>query len=94
MKFNALVVAAMVITSVSAGGRKGFPGVLGAVVGEISNETCLIKARAGAGAEASKATGIMDDDFVTPAFDLSGYDLESMFPHGIPGMDGACTHKP
>ncbi|KAH6602766.1 hypothetical protein BASA61_000798 [Batrachochytrium salamandrivorans] len=29
MKFNALVVAAMVITSVSAGGRKGLPGWLG-----------------------------------------------------------------
>ncbi|KAH9263546.1 hypothetical protein BASA83_013068 [Batrachochytrium salamandrivorans] len=29
MKFNALVVAAMVITSVNAGGRKGFPGCFG-----------------------------------------------------------------
>ncbi|KAH6586303.1 hypothetical protein BASA61_006593 [Batrachochytrium salamandrivorans] len=29
MKFNALVVAAMVITSVNAGGRKGSPGCFG-----------------------------------------------------------------
>ncbi|KAH9267333.1 hypothetical protein BASA83_010067 [Batrachochytrium salamandrivorans] len=26
----------------------------------------------------------MDDEFATPAFDLSGYDLESMFPDGPP----------
>ncbi|KAH6566982.1 hypothetical protein BASA62_006399 [Batrachochytrium salamandrivorans] len=83
MKFNALVVAAMVITSVNAGGRKGFPGCFGRRCG-LRSAVKHVPLKNEPGLKPVEPQKSEDDDFVTPAFDLSGYDLDSMFPHGIP----------
>ncbi|KAH6588389.1 hypothetical protein BASA50_010755 [Batrachochytrium salamandrivorans] len=81
MKFNALVVAAMVITSVNAGGRKGSPGCFGRrcgrsepVVTQESTDESELKP-----VEPPKSA---DDDLKSSAYGLTEYTWESVYQYG------------
>ncbi|KAH6578185.1 hypothetical protein BASA60_003750 [Batrachochytrium salamandrivorans] len=92
MKFNAFVVAAMAIASVNAGGNEKSPGCFGRRCGKSKSPVKHAPLKNKPGPISSQES--MDDDFATPAFDLSGYDLESMFPDGLPKKRWNVTINP